>query len=538
MNDAPPASTAAGQRLAAVDIGSNSVRLLVAEVAADGTYRVLDDEKKTTRLAHGLAATGALGEPAMKQSVEALRHMQAIAAGYGTPHPEVIATSAVREATNGAAFLQLVREALGLEVEVISPEEEARLSFASIARHFNLQGTRAVAVDLGGGSAEVMLVADAAVEEIYSMPLGAVRLTEGFVHSDPCTDADFRRLRRHIRDCVAAAVGDRPFRRPLMIGAGGTFMALANIAMRRRGLAATTPAGYELNRPEVRHILNYLRELPLRARRDVPGLHADRADIIVAGLTVIERLMKRFLVERLLIHDQGVRDGLLLRTVRRVIGREGQPAPTATDPLEGVRQFATACAVEPTHSQQVTRLVMQLFAQLREPLGLTATDGRLLEAAALLHEVGYLINYEKHHQHSYHLILHGNLRGLAPREREIVANVARYHTRSAPKRRHPNFSRLPAADRETVLRLSALLRVADGLDRTHMQWVERLECSWQPDHVRVAVLAAQRPEVDLWHANQKAKLFRKIFGRELRLVWHPSGAESVPASEGAVSNTR
>jgi exopolyphosphatase / guanosine-5'-triphosphate,3'-diphosphate pyrophosphatase len=523
VNDAPPAGAAAGQRLAAVDVGSNSIRLLVTEVAVDGTYRVLDDEKQTTRLAQGLAAKGSLGEPAMQHTLEALGHMQAIAAGYGVKHIEVIATSAVREASNGDAFLQLVHEKLGLQIEVIAAEEEGRLSFDSIARHFNLQGTSAVAVDLGGGSAEVVLVADGVIETIHSLPLGAVRLTEGFIHSDPCSDADFKRLRRHIRDTLEATVGDRPFRRPLMIGAGGTFMALANIAMRRRGLLAPTPAGYELNRPEVRHILNYLRELPLRARKNVAGLHADRADIIIAGLTVIERLMKRFAVQQLLIHDQGVRDGLLLRMVRRVLGREGQPVLPTTDPLEGVRQFAVACGVEPTHSRQVTRLVMQLFAQLREPLGLTATDSRILEAAAILHEVGYLINYEKHHQHSYHLIMHGNLRGLAPRERELVANVARYHTRSAPKRRHPNFARLADADRQTVLRLSALLRVADGLDRTHMQWVEKLECSWEPDHVRVSVVGAQRPDVDLWHANQKAKLFKKVFGRELRLVWQATG---------------
>src|SRR5262245_8306140 len=178
VNDPPPEAAAAGQRLAAVDVGSNSVRLLVAEVAADGTYRILDDEKQTTRLAQGLAATGALGEPAIRQSLEALRHMQAIAAGYGARHVEVIATSAVRAASNGAAFLPPVRATLGLEIEVIAPEEEGRLSFASIARHFNLHGTRAVAVDLGGGSTEVILVTDRAVEAIYSLPLGAVRLTE------------------------------------------------------------------------------------------------------------------------------------------------------------------------------------------------------------------------------------------------------------------------------------------------------------------------------------------------------------------------
>jgi len=296
------------------------------------------------------------------------------------------------------------------------------------------------------------------------------------------------------------------------------------MSMRRRGQVYSSVGGYELNRAEVRHILDHLQALPLRLRRNVPGLHADRADIIVAGLAVIERLMKRFHVNRLLIHDQGVRDGLLLRMVSRVLRVKAAPVDDGTDPMESVRQFAAACAVEPKHAEQVARLALALFEQLRDTLHLAPADRLVLEAAAILHEVGNLINYEKHHQHSYHLIMHGNLRGLSPQQRELAANVARYHRRSGPKEKHENFVRLGAEDRQTVRKLSALLRVADGLDRTHMQQIEALHCTVGRGSVFVTVEAAEEPEVDLWGARQKGKLFEKVFGMKLKFDWQPSAA--------------
>ncbi len=521
-------AAAAGKRLAAVDMGSNSVRLLVTEVSPDGSYRVLDDEKQTTRLARGLADSGLLSDEAMRQTVEALGRMKAIAQGYGVERLEIIATSAVREAGNGPAFLKRIREDLGLPVEVISAAEEGQLSFASVARHFDLKGTNAVAVDLGGGSAEVILVANGVVEEIRSLPLGAVRLTDSFLPSDPCSPREYDRLKRHIRKCFTREIGRTEFVPHVMIGAGGTFTALANISMRRRGQSFSSVGGYELNRAEVRHILDHLKDLPLRARREVPGLNADRADIIVAGLTVVERLMKFLHVNRLRVHDQGVRDGLMLRMVGKVVRRKGAPPATAdddaSDPLGGVRQFAAACAVEQRHAEHVRRLALQLFEQLQGPLHLGPADAVILEAAALLHEVGNLINYERHHHHSYHLIMHGNLRGLSPHQRELVANVARYHRRSGPKLKHDNYARLSAADRQTVLHLSAILRVADGLDRTHMQRVEQVECRCRGDQMTIKVRSAQSPDVDLWGAMQKGKLFEKVFGRKLKFAWQsPDG---------------
>jgi exopolyphosphatase/guanosine-5'-triphosphate,3'-diphosphate pyrophosphatase len=522
-----------GTRLAAIDVGSNSVRLLVAEVAADGSYRVLDDEKQTTRLAAGLTRTGKLPEEAMGQSVDALERMKAIAEGYGVERLEVIATSAVREASNRQRFLNLVRERLDLDVEVISPREEGQFAFASVARHFNLKPINAAIVDLGGGSTELIFAVKGVVEKICSLPLGAVRLTEAFVHSDPLSDGDYRRLKKHVRKCVAGIVDMPGFHPHLMIGAGGTFMALAHLSMRRRGENFGSIAGYELNRSEVVHIFENLRDLSLRARRNVPGLHADRADIILSGLVVIERLMKLLHCNRLQIHDQGVRDGLLLQMISELYKGARRASQDQHDALAGVRQFAVACSYEPRHAQQVAKLAGEIFQQLQEPLQLAPEEGLILEAAALLHEVGYLINYEKHHQHSYHLIMHGNLRGLSPRQRELIANVARYHRRARPKLKHENFARLLPQERETVRRLSALLRIADGLDRTHTQAIQAVRCQWHRQQVAFTVLAERKPEVDLWGAEEKAKLFQRIFGVKAVFVWQT--AKRPARSRGGVS---
>jgi exopolyphosphatase/guanosine-5'-triphosphate,3'-diphosphate pyrophosphatase len=277
-----------------------------------------------------------------------------------------------------------------------------------------------------------------------------------------------------------------------------------------------------MDRGEVRHILDHLRGLPLRERRAVPGLHADRADIIVAGVTVIDRLMKLLHVNRLLINDQGVRDGLLLRLISQAFP-QGRPEEDGTDPLAGVRQFAAACALDPQHPEHVTRLAGQMFEQLQQPLGLPPDEKLILEAAGLLHEVGYLINYERHHHHSYHLILHGNLRGLSPRQRELVANVARYHRRSGPKRKHENFARLTPAEQETVRRLSAILRLAGALDRTHTQAIREVRCEKHNGEVVVTALAAHDPEVDLWSAEEDGRYFEKVFGVRLKFRWERPG---------------
>ncbi len=513
-------------RLAGIDIGSNSIRMIVAEVTPDGTdYRVIDDHKETTRLAHGLTQTGRLTPEAIAHSLDALRRMKALVEAHKADHLEAIATSAVREAVNGHEFIQLVKAHLDIEIEVIPPEEEGRLSFRSVCRRFEVQDQQVLVFDLGGGSGELVFAANGIVEDIHSLPIGSVRMTESCIKNDPPGKRDLKGVRKRLKELLAQKMPIAAFRPHLMIGAGGTFTALANVSLRMRGIERRGVAGYEMKRADVRHVLDHLCFLPLAVRRNVPGLNADRADIIIAGLVVIERIMKWMQVNRLLIHDQGVRDGLLLRMIDKYHqGRKSEVVSTPDDPealLQAARQFGAVCSLDEAHASQVARLCRDLFDQLQEPFELPAQEKILLEIAAWLHEAGTLVNYEKHHHHSYHLIVHGNIRGLTPRQREIIAQVARYHRKAEPKKKHAAFARLGPEDQDTVRRLSALLRLADGLDRSHTRQIQEVHCQLNGKTMRLSIHSETYPEIDIWGASQKGTLFEKVFEKDLELVWQP-----------------
>jgi exopolyphosphatase/guanosine-5'-triphosphate,3'-diphosphate pyrophosphatase len=289
--------------------------------------------------------------------------------------------------------------------------------------------------------------------------------------------------------------------------------------------------GFEMKRSEVMHLVDWLRKMPLRNRVRVPGLSPQRADIIVAGVTVVERIMKCLGVNRLQVHDGGVRDGLLRSMASTLFpGAGAAAAPELIDPLRFVRQFAATCGFEERHCSHIARLAAQIFDQLAghfpgPPGGWSDPSHRLvLEAAALLHDIGYLINYSKHHQHSYHLIIHSDLPGFTPRELQLVANVARYHRRARPKKKHANFQALSKGDRRLVRRLAAILRIADGLDRNRMQNVQRVGLRVQDDKVCFVLEAADNPTVDIWGAAGKVDLFEEIFGVEARFEWATASA--------------
>ncbi len=508
------------RRLAAIDIGSNSTRLMVAEVSSEQDYRILDDHKETTRLAHGLAANGMLTEEAMIHTIEALRRMKAIIEGYEVDKIAIIATSAVREAQNGLQFIERVKKQVGLEVSVISGQEEGELSYHSAEAQFPLSDISVVCMDIGGGSAELVFAAHGNVDEIYSLPVGAVRMTEAFLKNDPPEEEEWQQLKKFLRKQFKQQLGNTTFFPNLMVGAGGTFTALANISLRLRGQGTKPVRGHEMTRSDVRQILERLRHSTLAERRAIPGLNSDRADIISAGVFVIERFMKWLRINRLVINDRGVRDGLIRRMLLNSADRK-LASDEKVDPFISVQEFGSACQFEPRHAAQVARLANQLFNQLQKPLKLPPGERMLVEAAAWLHEVGGLISYEKHHEHSYHLIRHGQMRGWTGQQRELIAQIARYHRKAAPKKKHPQFARLSPGEQATVKRMSALLRVADGLDRTHTQRIQKLLCDCKDDLVHITVFSDQRPDVDIWGAMQKGKLFQKLFKRELAIRWQP-----------------
>jgi exopolyphosphatase/guanosine-5'-triphosphate,3'-diphosphate pyrophosphatase len=505
-------------RLAAIDVGTNSIRLVVAEVEPGGAYRVLDEEQEMVRLGRGLYRTGRLGHGPMERALETLGKMKAIADGFGVQELRAIATSAVREASNGRQFCRDAWRRHRLRLEVVSAEEEAQLAFQSVAHNFALDGQSTAVVDIGGGSAEVVLTLGGLVERIHSLPLGAVRLTERRVRSDPLKPRHWRQLKREIDRTIKDVMGKPPFTADVMIGSGGTFSNLASMARTANEGEPGPIHGYVLTRGDVGRLLDRLRETPLGARRQIPGVNPKRADILVAGAAVVARLAKRLGTQRVMINNRGIRDGVLLAMIRERAG-VAAPRAEAVDRVERVRQFARRCRSNERHCAQVARLATALFDHLREAYGMPEEGRDVLHAATLLHDVGYLINHAKHHKHAYHLIMHGELGGFSAREVELIANVARYHRRAHPKKSHENFARLDPDDQRLVRQLAGILRVADGLDRTHTQAVSGVRCEVSGHRARLAVLAARSPRVELWDAERKAGLFEKAFGVELRLEW-------------------
>ena len=504
-------------RLAAIDVGTNSMRMIIAEVESPATYAILDDERAQTRLGEGLYETGRISDESFERSLKALGTMKAIADGNEVDEMRVIATSAVREAGNGDEFVQAARDRYGVEIEVIPAAEEAQLAFRSVQQHFRLDEGPMSVVDIGGGSMEVVLVAGTVIDEVHSLPLGAVRLTEEHVHSDPIQENDWKALRRGIRRQIRDHLGKPNFTTPTMIGSGGTFSTLASMAQYERYGEVGTTHGYVLSRADLVHLLDRLKETPLKQRKQIGGLNPERADIILAGVAAVERLAKALGVQRIIVNERGIRDGVLLEMIGRRFPEE-PTVPLHENRLEWVRSFGRKCHTNEPHCEQVATLAGQLFDALQEQADLDPADREFLVAAALLHDVGYLISHPKHHKHSYHIISHSGLPGFTGREIELIALVARYHRRAHPKKSHPEFGRLSPEDRRRVRKLAGILRIVDGLDRTHGQTVKALDVNIGEDSVRIEVVADANPEVDLWDANRKAGLFESAFDRETEVV--------------------
>ena len=504
-------------RIAAIDIGSNSIRQIVADVTHAGGIQVVDEMKAAPRLGAGLGSTGTLTSESMDRAVEALQRMATLARQLGAVRIEAVATSAVRDAANAADFLERVRRDTGLKIRVLDGEEEARLSYRSAIAHFDLGVGRSVVMDIGGGSLELALSAEGIIERLRSLPLGALRLSER-VLSDGRGGKRLKKLRKFVREEIRVSIPVRDWRGAQLIGSGGTFTNLAGMYLARQGIfTARNVHAAQIPRSEVEHILDVLDAMTPDERRAVPGLNPERADIIVAGLAVAAEVMARIEARDLTVSRYGIREGLLLEAAR--------VAPVVADPgnarERSVLEFAQRCHYEPLHAKQVQRLALRLFDALGARLGLTAEDRQVLADAALLHDVGYHISYERHHKHAYHLIVHAELLGVPPMEQVLVANVARYHRGTPPKKRHRNYGALDRPLRRRIKRLAAILRVADGFDRGHVGGVDDLKVRWTQRAIRITATSAHpghHVRLEAWGAHRKSALLAQVAGVPVEII--------------------
>jgi exopolyphosphatase / guanosine-5'-triphosphate,3'-diphosphate pyrophosphatase len=505
-------------RVAAIDVGSNSIHMVVAQVESDGRFHVLDRAKEMVRLGHRSLHNGRLTAEAIEAGVRTLAAFRTLAERQGVTRFQAVATSAVRETRNGGDFIRKVKEEVGLRIKVIPGREEARLIYLGVRHAIDLRGEPSVIVDAGGGSVECILTEDERALSLDSVKLGVARLSEAFLQNDPPDAHELEQLEAHIAekiDPVLDRFAQRDVRR--VIGTSGTMLNLISIVGYQRG---DPPNGnlnhYAVTAEEIARVRRQLCKAERDERRRIPGLDEKRVDFIVAGAVLADHVLRRLGAKQVIACTWALREGVLLDFIAR--HRKGIEESERFDDSRrrSVVRFARHMGESGEHSPQVARLALRLFDQLAEQLELEPPTRELLEYAALLHDVGHHIGHDNHQKHAYYLISNGDLLGFTREEIEIVAQTARYHRKGGPKDTDEGYRSLSSGDRRTVRALSAILRVADGLDRSHYGVVRDLDVSRRADRLNI-VLHTQNDDaqLEIWEARNRSGLLGRVLGCEV-----------------------
>jgi exopolyphosphatase/guanosine-5'-triphosphate,3'-diphosphate pyrophosphatase len=509
-------------RVAALDLGSNSFHLLVADVQPDGHIDPVVQEKEMLRLGDVVSRHGSIPPTAADQAVATVRRFRLLAEAAGASEVLAKATSAIRRAANGGEVVDRIEEETGVRIDVISGQEEARLIFGALRASVVLDPSPALCFDLGGGSLEVMVGDAGSLMYATSAPLGVARLSAEYVRSDPISKRDRKALRERIEEVLTPIVVDvTPFEPKLAVGSSGTLESLAQmVAAGRNEEPPSSLNQLTITRREVAALHERIVASTAAERLRIDGLDARRVDLITAGSTVLTTAMDCFDFEELTISEWALREGIVLDAVGR-----HQPADWSDDPHairgEAVVGLARRCNWAETHSRQVARISLDLFDALRNQTGLGDADRELLEFAALLHDIGEHVSSTGHHRHGAYLVRNGQLRGFAPDEIEMIAAIVRWHRRGEP-RVSDEFPLLDAAAIERVRALAAILRIADGLDRSRNEIVGGVDPMITPSLVLLRVRANDDPELELWGARRKRELLERVLDREIELTTHPS----------------
>jgi exopolyphosphatase/guanosine-5'-triphosphate,3'-diphosphate pyrophosphatase len=520
-------------KLAAIDIGSNSIKLVVVDAASSDSFAVLARDKETVRLGHETLREGFLSPAAVERAADCVKRFRSIAEARGAERVLAIATASVRAASNASEFIDEVERRTGVRIEVLSGVEEARLIGLAAARGCCNQPSSLVNIDIGGGSTEISLVRGAVPVAFFSVRLGAVGLTERFIASDPPKQKELRTLREEVCGALEHPARElRDARWQRVTGTSGTIIAIGE-ALRswdaKQKSQGAQPAGAEVVLSRLERFNKSMASMTQAERRGVPGISAQRAEIIVAGGQILEAVMRSLSINYLRTCDWALREGVIIDFLREVEAESKPPLPDDADPrLRGVHAVGRRFGYEAAHAQKVARFAEAIFDEVAPAAGLTRHHRTLLSAAALLHDVGYHVAHEGHHKHTLYLIKNSELTGFSEGERDVIAHVARYHRGARPKERHQKFWRLSQPDRETVRSLAAILRVADALDLSHDSRVRGLRCEREGQTVRLALECERDCDREAAAAEAKGELFREVFGCELevsanRTVADPAG---------------
>ena len=506
------------KNLAAIDIGTNSFHLAVVRYdTKHNKYRILDREKEIVRLGYGSADMKYLSYDAVSRGIRALRCFKQIADAHNAG-VRAVGTSAVREALNKNEFISRVREETGIDVEVVSGFEEARLIYLGALQALPIMDKRVLLVDIGGGSTEFLIGEQKEVIYSNSLKLGAIRLTQRFFKTGKACQKAVKKCRRYITGVLEPVIRDiRKQGFEIAVGSSGTISNIAQIANALEGKPASTKLnGAVLTEKSVEKTVQRILKARTTAKiAGIRGLDPKRADIITAGALILEQVFKHSGTGRMTVSDYALREGIFLDTIEKLHAARTRDYLNNAR-LNSVMHLARSFNYDEEHAGQVAGLALSIFDLTDKLHKLGAVEKELLEYGALLHDIGMSLSHSQHHMHSYYLIRNSELMGFTENEKEIIANLARYHRKSHPKLIHEGYGNLSDKEKTIVRKLAAILRIADGLDRSHSKMVERVKCRISRKKVvfNIKPMRKKRAELELWGADRKKQLFEEEFLRK------------------------
>lgn len=501
---------------AAVDIGSNSVRLKIARLARN-RLDVLHEDREVTRLGEGVFRSGALAPDAMEHTVRVLRRFHRTAQAMGVNRVWAVATSASRDASNSSVFRQWVLAATGWQLDIISGLEEGRLIHLGVCSALRSRAGPMLLIDVGGGSCEVTRSRDGHIEHMVSLPLGAVRLTQEFLRHDPPKAKDLARMQQFIDEEIGRAehrLGDSPVKTAIMTS--GTAAALAGMhAVRNKG-ARAVPA------TAVVRMAAKLARLSLQQRRRLGGINPRRAEIIITGGAVFAQLATLLRLRTLRYSPLGLRDGMLAQMAADYAGNQEVRERIATQRFDSVMLLCKRYAVDVKHAERVRRFAERLFDSLKSVHGLPAEYKEWLAAAAMLYEVGMYVNRAGRYRNAHYIISHSEIFGYTPAQRTVIAAIARYMGGARPRPEDRVIRAVPAAERAHIPAAVALLRVAAALDESRKENVTGVSLRVNKNRVEVRLHSRRHAELELWSLGKEREFFSQALGAKLLL---PAPAE-------------
>lgn len=508
-----------GRVVAFIDIGTNSVRILVVRLNPNHSYTILTRQKQQVRLGEGEFEQDLILPEAIERLVLVCRKFNDLARSFNTEEFVAVATSAMREAGNQYEVLHHLRQEAQLDVRVISGKEEARLIYLGVASGLHLCDRTAFFMDIGGGSTEIAIGGERNYTYLESFRLGAIRLSGLYSPDKPdgvISPSQYRKIQHHIRNAIVRSAGKiKKERIDYAVGSSGSIMNLAEIAQKTLHPGAV-PVESRISHKDLCRIIDILAALPLEQRKKVPGINPERADIIIAGAAILETFMKELSLASIATTSRGLQDGLLVDYLSRM---DAFPLLGELSPRQrSVLQLGRSCGINEVHARTVTALVLELFDSAYD-LGLHpygARERELLEYATFLHDIGSFISYTNHQAHSYYIIRNSELLGFDEKEIAIMANIVRFHRKKSPRKGDPGIDELDSRELGMLRILATFVKFGETLDRSHTALIRHVRFSGiHDDAVHLEVNTRGDCQLEIWGIESEKKAFEKVFGKKL-----------------------